>query len=872
MTNLIEAVCLCRVAGLRGRLKAGDDINERDNAGRTALMHAAQSDRRKVQLRILLAAGAQLDLQDNTGKTALMHAAPGAPNNVEALIKAGARADIADNAGRSAKAMAQPDSFCLLNAAEVSQAKGLGSVEKSLAPAGSQDEQHGQSEAEQEELPEVLRYGGWPVIAASRTPVVVGKVILPERLGRLVWKDDEQKRILATHRIKQDAESDSKFEEAISRFERKPFTVEFGTLINATDALFINYWNANSAMLDRYVQLDNIAWRQGDIVFRTEDILYLLARYELTVLPGVLNLAVRDPRRVMQTLAHVDASACAPMMAKAMTEFTSRLARRWLLAYPETAIHGLIAPAVGNPGKDRILAEAALRFLATRGHRESIEKMATTLGREVAASISEILSVDPRSDYVPRKLPSLPIFLKADLHPRPILKNGRKVLPDSAVYTLVRMMSISTHHARTPALDEVIEACNPVSLADFAWSAFDAWRVTKVAGRRSKGDLNYDWVFQALAYLGDDRCARRLTPIIIGWPSSLGTAKALMGLEILAAIGTDTALAQIQVIVRKSKTFSIVDRADELLAVAAGARDLTTEQFEDRLVPDLGLSEDGQRMLNFGQHRFIGSVDETLKPRLTDEAGAVLKALPKPAGDDDKSLAKNATEQWAKFRADLKSVASLQLLRLENAMIEARLWRGDEFQRLLVHHPLLQKSVRSLVWGLFNDSSKLTASFRILPDGGFADANGKPVTMEEASLVGIPHPLILGDKLDAWTRIFAEARQGQAFAQLVRKTYRRTDDAEMNLFGLQGAVVYSKALKGLKAMGWMVLLSGFADIIECYYRYFPSGSADLRTKPGDSLTSPGLISNEQTLEIKLPEGMSDIEFSELIRELLTLKR
>jgi hypothetical protein len=205
-------------------------------------------------------------------------------------------------------------------------------------------------------------------------------------------------------------------------------------------------------------------------------------------------------------------------------------------------------------------------------------------------------------------------------------------------------------------------------------------------------------------------------------------------------------------------------------------------------------------------------------------------------------------------------------------MIEARLWRGDEFQRLLVHHPLLQKSVRSLVWGLFNDSSKLTASFRILPDGGFADANGKPVTMEEASLVGIPHPLILGDKLDAWTRIFAEARQGQAFAQLVRKTYRRTDDAEMNLFGLQGAVVYSKALKGLKAMGWMVLLSGFADIIECYYRYFPSGSADLRTKPGDSLTSPGLISNEQTLEIKLPEGMSDIEFSELIRELLTLKR
>jgi len=70
---------------------------------------------------------------------------------------------------------------------------------------------------------------------------------------------------------------------------------------------------------------------------------------------------------------------------------------------------------------------------------------------------------------------------------------------------------------------------------------------------RAKGDSASNWMFQALAYLGDDRRAKQLTPIIRDWPASNGQAKALMGLEILAAIGTDTALAQIQAIARKNK-------------------------------------------------------------------------------------------------------------------------------------------------------------------------------------------------------------------------------------------------------------------------------------------------------------------------------
>ncbi len=45
------------------------------------------------------------------------------------------------------------------------------------------------AEADHYELPELLRAGGWPIPVPSRTPVVVGKVVLSAREGRLAWKD-----------------------------------------------------------------------------------------------------------------------------------------------------------------------------------------------------------------------------------------------------------------------------------------------------------------------------------------------------------------------------------------------------------------------------------------------------------------------------------------------------------------------------------------------------------------------------------------------------------------------------------------------------------------------------------------------------------
>ncbi len=877
-------------------LEWGADPCLADNSGITPLMTAARIRDRKC-LQFLLSAGVSATDRDHNGNTAMSYVwslDQEGKECVRILVAAGLHPDDAgDKKHLNAALVADDIPFAIwllekqaqISNSDLADKKVFAALTKIIrsrpelifAQLDSLNDEHHRllepllsksinapAEADHNELPEVLREDGWPIPVPSRNPVVASKVVLPDVHARLVWKDGEQKQILATRRIRPVQEADRKFEEAIARFEKKPCELTIEVLLRARDELFVNYWNAHSAALAPHVVV-SVSWRGWDVIgFRPEDLKYLLARYGLSVLPGILNLASKKPGPVMKSLSNVDAPACALQVAKFMIGSTSRLARRWLVTHPESAIHGLIPSAVGKAGKDRDAAEATLRYLASQGHRDAIEKIVAQAGVEVKASISEILSVDPRTDYMPKKFPQMPSFWDAGIHHRPLLKQVGKALPLVAIETMARMMSISTYDARTPALDAVIDACDPVSLADFAWSVFDEWR--------AKGDSASNWMFQALAYLGDDRCAKKLTPIIRDWPASNGQAKALLGLEILAVIGTDVALAQIQSIARKNKYKPVVARAEEMLTAIAEARELTAEQFEDRLVPTLGLDESGTLLLDYGKHRFTGGVDETLKPRLCDETGVTIKELPKPGKDDDKSMAKAAGELWTEFKTELKPVTSLQLLRLENAMIDGRRWSCEEFQRLVANHPLLRQVALSLVWGLYNEKDKLLRTFRVQADATAQDVQGKPLDILPNGLVGIPHPIAMGEEVAAWKKVFADAKQGQAFAQLVRKTYRRADDAEMDFFGLQGERVHAKALKGLKAMGWETSMSGFADLIDSYYRTFPGGDAVLRVEPGVFIRDLGNNAEEQTLEIDAPKTLNEIEFSELMRELHTLKK
>ncbi|WP_142915493.1 hypothetical protein, partial [Klebsiella pneumoniae] len=73
----------------------------------------------------------------------------------------------------------------------------------------------------------------------------------------------------------------------------------------------------------------------------------------------------------------------------------------------------------------------------------------------------------------------------------------------------------------------------------------------------------------------------------ISTDSSENIQRATVGLDILAAIGSDIALMQLNGIAQKLKFKALQERAKEKIADIAESRELTVAELEDRLAQDL---------------------------------------------------------------------------------------------------------------------------------------------------------------------------------------------------------------------------------------------------------------------------------------------
>ncbi|MCA9605048.1 MAG: DUF4132 domain-containing protein [Myxococcales bacterium] len=233
-------------------------------------------------------------------------------------------------------------------------------------------------------------------------------------------------------------------------------------------------------------------------------------------------------------------------------------------------------------------------------------------------------------------------------------------------------------------------------------------------------------------------------------------------------------------------------------------RGLTPDELEDRLVPDLGLADDGTLTLDFGARTFVVGFDETLTPWVRGADGKRTKKLPKPGAKDDPAAAKAAVARFKALQKDVGELASTHLLRLERAMCEGRRWSPDEHRALFVSHPLMTHLAQRLVWGVYRND-RLETTFRV--DGGraLADLADTPVTVGSDGRVGIVHRLELGDEAAAgWGAILADYELAQPFDQLQRSVYTITADeteaTELRRF--EGREVRSGAILGLRARGW----------------------------------------------------------------------
>jgi Domain of unknown function (DUF4132) len=342
------------------------------------------------------------------------------------------------------------------------------------------------------------------------------------------------------------------------------------------------------------------------------------------------------------------------------------------------------------------------------------------------------------------------------------------------------------------------------------------------------------WALLAVGHLGGDALALKLTPLVRAWPGENKQARAVVGLECLRAIGTDTALMQLNSIAQNVKYQALKKKAKEFMEGIARNRKLTREQLEDRIVPDLGLDERGRRTFDFGPRQFRTVLGPDLRPRVRDADGKEKDNLPRPGAKDDAVRANAAAAAWKLLKKQLREVLKVQALRLEQAMVTGRRWTTEDFVTLLVRHPLQVNLVRRLVWGGYDVAGKRVLTFRVTEEQECADVRDTGCSLQGVVSVGVVHPLHLTEEeRTAWGEVFGDYELIAPFPQLGRTVYRvEGEEAKVcEVTRFAGVKVPGVSVAGyLEKAGWRHgPLHDHGDFYE-HYKHFPMGDVTARTE------------------------------------------
>jgi hypothetical protein len=566
---------------------------------------------------------------------------------------------------------------------------------------------------------------------------------------------------------------------------------------------------------------------------------------------------------------HVLALAKVPEAAPLMLEISlgskvQKLARDWLQTEVGNAITGLIPVAAGQ-GK---LADAALTYLRDKnrdGHSTLIAAAIKSVPADIAAKIKE--RVLDRVEKVFPEFTSMdaPEWLtraaKVAAGQKPLA--GSNFVPVDKLPPLVvqekqlnreqvAAVLLALQHAQPAEPNDLLaglkQHAEPQSLDTFVWTLFEQWLA-------EGGPPKHKWAMRALGFLGSDAVAFKLTPLIRAWPGESQHPRAVLGLECLRAIGTDTALMQLNGIAVKLKFKGLQNKAREFMEAIAAEKGLSSAQLEDRIVPDCDLDERGSREFDFGPRQFRFVLGPEMKPMLKDADGKVKTDLPKPGAKDDAAKANEAVNAWKLMKKQIKEVATIQAQRLEQAMVTGRRWPVADFETLLVKHPLMTNLVRLLLWGGYDNKGQIVATFRVTEDQTYADARDKECAIKGIDMVGIVHPLHLSeDQKSAWGEIFSDYEMVPPFPQLGRLIFS-FDQSELKSNEItrfsKVKIPAATLIFGLEKLGWTRGSAMDNGQVNGHSKYFPS--ADLTA----------VVIMEEGFTVGYREGWTDQTISDI---------
>jgi hypothetical protein len=554
-----------------------------------------------------------------------------------------------------------------------------------------------------------------------------------------------------------------------------------------------------------------------------------------------------DAEQLVKTLALVRAPEVAPYLLEIKLHGRAPSpARKWLDAEVGNAAAGLIPLTTGR-GK---LADAALEYLREaqkRGFADVIAEQLQSTPSEAADKVRQEVLDYVEKVYEPLNNATTPDWLKEALAAStgkpakvpdwarptnlPPLLVGERRLSDEQTQAVLGALRSSTFARPHPLVTALCQHLERGNLDGFGWRLFELWQ--------GEGTPSKDkWAFLSLGFLGGDATALKLTPLLRAWPGEGKHSLAASGLECLRAIGSDTALTQLNSIAQKVKFKGLQIRAREFMEAIAVERGISRTELEDRIVPDLDLDERGSRVFDFGPRHFRFVLGTDLKPLVRDEAGKAKPDPPKPGAKDDAEKAAAAVAAWKLLKKQIREAVKVQAVRLEQAMVTGRRWAVSDFERLLVRHPLQINLVSRLLWAGYDGDGKRLRTFRVTEEREYADVEDSACRLDAVATVGIVHPLHLGEEeRSRWGEVFGDYEIIAPFPQLGRPIHHlQPDEAKAKeITRLAGCRVPGLSVVGqLEKTGWQrgdVLDGGvFSD----YHKHFPGANvtAVIDLEPG----------------------------------------
>ena len=342
----------------------------------------------------------------------------------------------------------------------------------------------------------------------------------------------------------------------------------------------------------------------------------------------------------------------------------------------------------------------------------------------------------------------------------------------------------------------------------------------------SRLKVPYRWAMTMAAALGDGRVVPILVEQITSWSERNWGQLAEHAARALALVDDDRALVALDALTLRYRTKhkNVSEGALDGFAAIAERRGVSTDELGDLVVPSLGFEPNTTRTIDGGKTtlEFRIGVDFKLKSFDIAKKQAVA-SLPKSAPAD-------MAAEFKALAATLREVGKAQCVRLENMLMRQHRWPANRWQELFRSHPLLVPFGIRLVWGVYDQSNALTATFRALDDGGLTTADDASLDLPATSTIGIVHPLELDAALRlAWQTHLADNEVEPPFPQLQRPVFRPKPEqcGRRILVDIAGKQVNALTFKGRAArLNWVRASVGDGGSVPAYGKRFGASGID----------------------------------------------